>query len=64
MPFENTFCDREGCGHNVPDHPNDEHCLKCDCVGFFAKDISRDPLGENAIASISKDIQKLLKKND
>lgn len=46
MPFENIFCDREGCGHNVPDHPNDGHCLKCNCVGFFAKNTFRDPLAE------------------
>ncbi|CDI04940.1 hypothetical protein [Candidatus Nitrosotenuis uzonensis] len=46
MPFENTFCNREGCGHNVPDHPNDGECLKCNCVGFVSKNNFRDPLAE------------------
>lgn len=46
MPFEDTFCDREGCGHNVPDHPKDGPCQKCNCVGFFGKHEYRDPLAD------------------
>ena len=45
MPFEDTFCDREGCRHNVPDHPKDGPCQKCDCVGFFRNNVNGDPLG-------------------
>ena len=46
MPFENTFCEREGCGHNAPSHPNDGPCQECNCVGFFADHGYSDPLAE------------------
>ncbi len=52
MPFENTFCDRGGCHHNVPDHPNDGKCVKCDCVGFFSKNNYRDSLTEHYLKKI------------
>ena len=52
MPFENTFCDRGGCHHNVPDHPNNGKCVKCDCVGFFSKNNYRDSLTEHYLKKI------------
>jgi len=52
MPFENTFCNRDGCGHNVPDHPNDGPCLKCNCVGFFSDHGYRDPLADYYVQKI------------
>jgi len=52
MPFEDTFCDRDGCHHNVPDHHNDGSCIKCRCVGFFAKSVHRDSISEHYLKKI------------
>ena len=52
MPFDDIFCDRDGCHHNVPDHPDDGICVKCDCVGFFSKNKYHDPIAENYLKKI------------
>ena len=46
VSFENIFCERDECHHNVPAHPNDGPCTKCTCVGFYSSSQYYDPLRE------------------
>jgi len=52
MSFKDTCCDRDGCHHNVPDHPKDGKCDKCNCVGFLSKNNYHDPISEHYLKQI------------
>ncbi len=38
------FCEREECKHSSNNHPNDGHCIKCRCIGFYRNLKVDDPL--------------------
>lgn len=45
-------CGRPNCNHEAGDHPNDGHCLKCNCVGFFRNLQVTNPLQEKYIQKV------------
>ena len=52
MIHSSDICQRTGCAHTHEEHPDNQACEKCDCVGFFRDSKINNSLQEQYIQKV------------